>query len=170
MDRLEINNGNKIALYGSKAVIQSEKSIIESLNLTGNEPTDRLIIQKCIDDNNLKSKILYGGNTVYPFRKTVMAYKKLQKSGKLEKLTNEMYHFFTNACGDIAHYDLGGFIAYYDNSFQKLENSLCRDCFTTSWHTDLDRIFKELKIGREYFKERKSEEFYKMDFDLEFER
>lgn len=156
MSSIQVSNGKNIRLYGSNAVIQSEKSIIEDLQLTGNESKDRLIIQQCIDDNNLKSDILYDGNTVYPFKKIVKAYRKLQKSGTLEKLTNEMYHFFTNACGDIAHYDIGGFIAYYNNSFQELENTICKNCFTTSWHTDLDRIFKELKIGREYFPKRES--------------
>lgn len=154
MNRLEINNGNKITLYGSNAVIQSEKSIIESLNLTGNEPTDRLIIQKCIDDNNLKSKILYDGNTVYSLKKIVKLYRRLQKTGTLEKMNNEMYHFFTNACGDIAHYDIDGFRVYYNNSLQNLENSLLKSPFYyTTRFSDFDEICKKLKIGK-YFSER----------------
>ena len=153
--QLEIK-GNRIDLYGSNAVIQNEKSFIENLDLTGNEHKDRLIIQKCIDDNKLKSDILYSGNTVYPFSKIVKAYRKLQQSGSLENLTKEMYHFFMYACGDIAHYDIGGYKAYYDNSFCKLENELLRECWTPSWHSDVDKIFKELKIGRDYFNERES--------------
>lgn len=83
----------RINIYGSNAIIQNEKQIIENLELTGNESADRLIIQQCIDDNKLKSDILYDGNTVYPFEKIVKAYRKLQKSGTLDNLTKEMYHF-----------------------------------------------------------------------------
>lgn len=155
MNRVELNiNGKRINLYGSKAIIEKEQSIIENLELTGNESNDRLIIQKCIDDNKLKSDILYDGNTVYPFEKTVKAYRKLQRTDSLENMTNYMYHFFTNACGDIAHYSIQGFRDYYDYSLKNLENRLLKsNKFIPSWHSDLDRIYKELKIGK-YFDER----------------
>ena len=155
MHRMEVNvNGKKIRLSGSNAIIEKEKSIIENLELTGNECVDRLIIQKCIDDNKLKSSILYDGNTVYPFEKTVKAYRRLQKSGSLENLTKEMYHFFMYACGDIAHYDIGGYKCYYNFSFRELENELLKNCWTSTRFSDIDKIFKELKIGKQYFKER----------------
>lgn len=94
MNNVELNiNGKRINIYGSNAIIQNEKQIIENLELTGNESADRLIIQQCIDDNKMKSDILYDGNTVYPFEKIVKAYRKLQKSGTLDNLTKEMYHF-----------------------------------------------------------------------------
>ncbi len=155
MHRIEVNaNGKKIRLSGSNAIIEKEKTIIENLELTGNECVDRLIIQKCIDDNKLKSSILYDGNTVYPFEKIVKAYRRLQKSGSLENLTKEMYDFFMYACGDIAHYDIGGYKYYYNFSFRELENELLKDCWTATRFSDIDKIFKELKIGKQYFKER----------------
>lgn len=168
MNRSELNvNGKRITLYGSKAIIEKEQSIIENLNLTGNEHDDRLIIQKCIDDNKLKSDILYDGNTVYPFEKIVKAYKKLQKEDSLENMTNYMYHFFTNACGDIAHYDIGGFRAYYNNSLKNLENEVLKNNhFLPSWHSDLDRIFKELKIEK-YFDERENLNMQQDELDLD---
>lgn len=155
MNRTELNvNGKRITLWGSKAILEKEQSIIEKLSLTGNENNDRLILQKCIDENKLKSKISYDGNTVYPFEKIVKAYRKLQKSGSLENLTNEMYHFFIYACGDIAHYDLGGFKAYYNYSFLQLENTLLKDNWLMNTrYSDVNHIFKELKIGK-YFEER----------------
>lgn len=157
MNHIDINkDGIKIALFGSKSVIEFEQDIINNLSLTGNESKDRLIIQQCIDDNKLKSDILYDGNTVYPFEKIVKQYRKLQKDETLDNLNDNMYHFFTNACGDIAHYDIGGFKAYYNNSFRSLEiELLSKDTFIPNWHTDLDKIFKELKIGK-YFKNREN--------------
>ena len=119
--------------------------------LTGNESNDRILIQKCIDNNNLKSEILYEGNTIYSFKKIVKEYRNLQKNGTLDKLTNKMYLFFTNACGDIAHYNINGFRDYYNNSLENLESKLLgRDTFIPRWCSDLDRIFKELKIGKYY--------------------
>ena len=154
-------NGNRIKLYAkNEEILQREKAIIENLDLTGNEYNDRLIIQKCIDDNNLKSDILYDGNTVYPFEKTVKLYRQLQKNDSLENLSQYMYHFFTNVCGDIAHYDISGYKCYYNYSIRELENRLLKDSWTSRWHSDCDRIFKELKIGRDYFGER---EFINID-------
>ena len=128
MNYIELKvNGKRINLYGTKAIIEKEKNIIEQLNLSGNEQKDRLIIQKCIDENKLKSDILYDGNTVYPFEKTIKAYRKMQKTDSLENMSNYMYHFFTNACGDIAHYDIQGFRGYYNYSLRNLENILLKN-------------------------------------------
>ena len=152
MNYLEIKvNGKNIDLYGNKLTIEKDKPIIENLNLTGNEYEDRLTIQKAIDENKLKSDILYDGNTVYPFEKIVRLYRKMQKSGSLEKLTKEMYHFFTNACGDIAHYDLEGFKSYYNYSLRNLEEETLKYSITSPRFTDIDKIFKEVKIGRDYY-------------------
>lgn len=157
MNNVEINvNGKTIKLYGNTSTIEKEKPIIESLGLTGNEYEDRLLIQKCIDDNKLKSDILYDGNTVYPYERIVKSYRKMQKTGSLEKLSKEMYHFFIYACGDIAHYDIGGFKGYYNYSFRELEEQLLKNCWTSSRFTDIDKIFKELKIGRDYYYTRES--------------
>lgn len=154
LSKVQLNKEQRISLSGSNAIIQKEKPIIESLNLTGNEAMDRLIIQKCIDDNNLKSKVLYEGNTVYPLKKIVKEYRQLQKTGTLDKLTNDMYHFFTNACGDIAHYNIDGFRSYYCNSLQNLENTILNKPFYCNTRfADFDAVCKKLKIGR-YFEER----------------
>ena len=155
MNYIELKvDGKKINLYGSKSIIENEKNIIEQLNLVGNEQMDRLIIQKCIDENKLKSNILYDGNTVYPFEKTIKEYRKMQKTDSLENMSEYMYLFFTNACGDIAHYDIQGFRNYYEYSLRNLENKLLKNnSFIPSWESDVDKIFKELKIGK-YFHDR----------------
>lgn len=154
MDRTEIIINNKrIYLYGSKAIIEKEKPIIENLKLIGIENKDRLILQNCIDENKLKSAVLYEGNTVYPFEKIVKEYRKLQRDYSLEKLSNDMYHFFMNACGDIAHYDKTGYRYYYNDSIVELENRFLKNSYTASRFSDVDRIFKELKISN-YFEKR----------------
>ena len=155
MKNIEINkNGKKIVLYANNAaILQKEKEVIENLELTNNEYSDRLIIQQCIDNNKLKSDISYEGSTIYPFEKIIKAYRKLQKSGSLENLTKEMYHFFMYACGDIAHYDIGGYKCYYNYSMRELEDRLLKHIGSAGRFSDRDRIFKELKIGN-YFKER----------------
>lgn len=149
LNEFKINN-SLIALYGNTSIITREKEILENLNLTGNEKEDRLAIQNCIDNNNLKSGILYNGNTVYPFNKIIKEYKKLEKSGSLEKLNKEMYHFFIYACGDIAHYDISGFKNYYNNSFKELKSELLSNNIYVGRFSDRERIFKELKIGSYY--------------------
>lgn len=154
MDRVELNiNGKLVKLYGKKAIIEKEKAIIENLDITGNEYKDRLIIQKCIDDEKLKSNISYDGSTVYPFEKTIKQYRRLQKEDSLENMTEYMYHFFMYACGDIAHYNIHGFRDYYDNRLTNLENQLLKTNWVTTRYSDLDKIFKEIKIGK-YFEER----------------
>lgn len=154
MNIIRINKDLDIEINGKNSTVQKEKNIIENLNLTGNENEDRLIIQQCIDENNLKSEILYNGNTVYPFKKIVKAYRKLQKSNSLKNLTNEMYDFFMNACGDIAHYDISGYKSYYNYSMRNLENSVLNS-YIYDRNSDRDRIFKHLKIGK-YYDERET--------------
>ena len=62
-----------------------------------------------------------------------------------------MYHLFTNACGDIAHYNFEGFKSYYNYSVRRLEEETLKYSVNSSRFTDRDKIFKELKIGRDYY-------------------
>ncbi len=147
--------GKKITVYGSRADIDKTTSLIENLDITGNEMKDRLLIQELIDNNKLKSRISYNSNTVYSFKKIIKAYRKLQKDDSLYGMTEELYHFFMYACGDIAHYNISGYIDNYGNSIRKLENTFLKDCTFAPRYTDVDRIFRELKIGK-YYNEREA--------------
>ena len=64
-----------------------------------------------------------------------------------------MYEFFMNACGDIAHYDKSGYRYYYNDSIIELEENLLKTSSVWNRESDVNRIFKELKIGP-YFSER----------------
>ena len=143
-------NGKKIRILGNQATIDRATPIIDRLNLTGIESKDRLLIQNCIDDNKIGATILYDGNTVYSFNKIVDKYKKIQKDNMLLNLSGDLYKFFLNACGDIAHYDKSGYIYYYDNDFRKLENTFLKHCRCNDRFSDVKRIFKKLKIGQYY--------------------
>lgn len=111
-------NGKRISFCGTKSAIHMAEEVINSLNLTGNEERDRLIIQKAIDDNNLKCNILYEGNTVYPFKKLLTELNKMRKTNSIEKISNDMYHFLMNF--DIAHYDKHGYIVEYDGLYSEM--------------------------------------------------
>lgn len=153
-NHIEIERKNKrIKIYGNQATIDRAVSYIENLDLTGIEEKDRLIIQKCIDTNKIGATILYDGNTVYSFNKIVEKYKKLQKSEDFMHLSDDLYKFFTNACGDIAHYDIVGYAHYYDNSFRKFEEDFLQHCDCNKRFSDVERIFEKLKIGK-FYKER----------------
>lgn len=156
-----VRKDKKIKIYGNQATIDRAVSFIENLDLTGIEEKDRLIIQKCIDDNKIGAKILYDGNTVYSFNKIVDKYKKLQKKEELEYLSNDLYEFFMNACGDIAHYDITGYAYHYDNSFRNLEDKFLQHCRCNNRFSDVKRIFEKLKIG-EYYDERKKIDLNKL--------
>lgn len=148
-------NDTCIGLYGTNSQVKKAKDILSRIKLTGVEDKDRLIIQKCIDDNNLKSSVSYNSNIVYPFKRIVKAYRNLQKNDSLSKLSKEMYNFFINACGDIAHYNIDGFKANYNYSMRNLEyNHLKHYIYYSNRFSDRNKIFKCLKIG-EYFEERK---------------
>lgn len=150
-NHIELTKNNKrIQIFGNQATIDRAVSFIENLDLTGIEEKDRLIIQKCIDDNKIGATILYDGNTVYSFNKIVDKYKKLQKSEDLMHLSEDLYKFFTNACGDIAHYDIVGYAHYYDNSFRKFEEDFLQHCDCNNRFSDVKRIFEKLKIGKFY--------------------
>lgn len=151
----------KIKIYGNQATIDRAISFIENLDLTGIEEKDRLIIQRCIDDNKIGATILYDGNTVYSFNKIVDKYKKLQKNEDLMHLSDDLYKFFTHACGDIAHYDIVGYAHYYDNSFRKFEEDFLQHCNCNNRFSDVKRIFKKLKIGQ-YYEERKDIDLNKL--------
>lgn len=159
-----IKNNKRITIVDNYKTAPETRKLIESLDLTGNESADRLLIQKCIDDNKLKANILYEGNTIYSFNKIVKEYRKLQKNETLEQMSEIIYKFFMNVCGDIAHYNIDGYRYNYNNSFRCLENKLLSNEYLTSRFSDVDNIFRELKIGK-YYKERKDIDFNKLSLN-----
>lgn len=132
----------KIRVCGKGAAkIKATEDVLFSLPLTGKEGSDRLLIQKALDEHSGMASVLYDGNTVYASKKLVKELKKMAQTGSLEKMTDAMYQFLSLNF-DIAHYNKRGFIDYYDGLWGKflmetLSYSIHR---IPGWETDVRKI------------------------------
>lgn len=141
----KIGNVRIVVCGGTKEVSKAMMIIEENKEkLTGNEPKDRLILQELVDTNKISARILYDGNPILSFDKCISEFKKYNKSGSIENLTDYFYKIL-NYFGDIAHYDKGGYIYYYNGSFEEVKKKVIFDCRTPCWKTDQARIIKEMK-------------------------
>lgn len=139
---------SQINIYGNLKETNEAVEKLATINLTGVQEKDRLLIQEHLKDCAAlkKRRILYLGNTVYPFETIIKEFKKLKKSGQLQGMTNCFYEFlYLNF--DIAHYDKNGYIWTYHNSFNELWNRVLRKGARSripTWYTDLKRITDEI--------------------------
>ncbi|MEM4115154.1 MAG: hypothetical protein QXP59_04010 [Saccharolobus sp.] len=155
MEELDItknkNLTKRITLYGSAKDIKETKSVLEThINeLTGNEGQDRLIIQSLIDHNKLKADILYDGNTVWSYDKTIKDFKNLLKNG-MESMSDYMYEFLSLETGSAAHFNKQGWIETYPTIndlkeyFKKNEYGQTVLEYQPAWATDRIKIIKEM--------------------------
>ena len=128
--------GKKIDIFGTKKEVEKAEKVLQGHDFSKmSEPEARLLIQKLIDEHNLKASILYDGNTVYSFNRIIRCFKIIKKHGVLGYpgrflcgsflslpsfegegarilLTNEAYYFL-QSCGSIAHYNKAGWVAHY---------------------------------------------------------
>ena len=88
--------------------------------LTGDEPIDRLMLQRWLETHNFKPTVLYDGNTIIRKDKIISEFKRILKCGTLDKMSNYFYEFLHLNCGSIAHYNKYGWIEEYDNSAKRL--------------------------------------------------
>lgn len=149
--RKEYGRNKKIVLYGTDKAIGKAEAVLDTLDgldgldgeMSGyrlnNEGAIRLTIQDAIYTHNIKATILVDGNTVYPYKSIVKQYEQLRKSGTLEKMTDDFYKFLSLNF-DIAHYSRSGYIAYYNNDFACMKESVLDGATTPNWHTDVARI------------------------------
>lgn len=145
MQETLIIGGNRISFYGTKTQISFAKEIINNLPLSGNEASDRLLIQKAIDKERIAATILYAGNTVYGYEKMMREFRKIIACDDLSCMTNNLYEFLSLNF-DIAHYDKGGYISYYDGSFSRCYEETLKRRFKQSQgrFTDRERIIKDV--------------------------
>jgi hypothetical protein len=120
-------------------------------NLTGDEATDRLVIQKWIEEYRFKPTVLYNGNGVVRKEKIVTEFKRILKRGTLHPMSDYFYSFLTLNAGSIAHYNKVGWIREYGNSAEQLCKFFLTNEFGSNivsyqphWKTDCIEIGKEL--------------------------
>lgn len=135
----------KISVFGTTAQINTAIAALDTLALTGSESQDRLLIQQAIDEHDLRAGILYAGNFVWPFERSMKEFRKYNKSGSIEKLSNFFYDFLHLGCDDIAHYDKGGYIGYYDGDFARVKRDVIFASRVPGWHTDLQKILSAMQ-------------------------
>lgn len=135
----------KLRYVGSAKEQKEMETLVSALALTGNEALDRRLIQQALDDAGIrKATILYDGNTIYPSKGLVAEFKRMRKSGSIEKMSNLMYQFLN--LFDIAHYNKMGFIDYYDGSYRNMAVEILSSPMNPRWRTDVDYILKEAGI------------------------
>lgn len=139
---LEYNKKLKIALDGTKTTVQKAVAALDRMTLTNSEGRDRLLIQRVMDENDLRASILYNGNIVWPRGRLLKEYQKYSKSGSIENLTDFFYSFLNLGCDDIAHYNKQGYIEYYNGDFEEVKKKVIfATVFVPAWHTDLQKVF-----------------------------
>ena len=97
--RKELEGKKEIILFGTEKEIRDTEKAISNLNLSWDESADRLILQEAIDSYNLKADILYEGNTIVPYKKTLREFRKHNKKGTLDNLSNYFYEFLHSDSG-----------------------------------------------------------------------
>lgn len=105
----------KIRICASKKDVATVENLLDTLDLTGNEYADRTTIQDVIDNNKLKTDILYNGNTIVSKTRILTELKKILKKKPCEEwnMSDYFYQFLHLNCGSIAHYDKRSWIYEY---------------------------------------------------------
>lgn len=134
---------HKISIYGSSKDIITTKTILDKLELTGNEYHDRLVIQDAMDKYNINVSILYDGNHIYSYNKIIRDFKRALNSKPCSineygsgdwDMSNALYDFITLACGSIAHFNKYGWIGTYPT-----KNKLKQFCRKNEFGQDIVR-------------------------------
>lgn len=136
-------------IYGTEIEV-AKKLLEENLSadeIAGKSPEGklRLKVQELIDKNNIAADILYSGNTVYSYTKTMKDFDRILKGG-VGKLTNDLYHFFSLNF-TIAHYNKAGWIATYPQLSDV--RKILKGADAPNWKTDVIKIQKAMleKLG-----------------------
>jgi hypothetical protein len=142
----------KLKIYETHANL--EKMLPEVQEVIDNKSLDeiavRYLLQKLMDTYNCPVTMLYEGNTVWPFAKTIRDFKRVVKANDTTKMTKHLYSFFNLACGTIAHYNLYGWASVYpDNAaLKKLLNRNeygHRIAGYNRWRPDVTQIALEME-------------------------
>ena len=132
---------NKIRIIGDANQIKRGMELFKDIDQSDHEGKNRLIIQDIIDTYNFKGTVLYDGNTVRSYKKTIKAFEDLFNKG-LTAFNKYHYSFMMNVVGTIAHYDINWWLATYDMHQVK---QLIHNATRPSRATDTKQILDWLK-------------------------
>lgn len=140
----------KIIICGNKKEMVTVGNLLDKVELTGTESIDRLILQQFVDDNKLKTSILYDGNTIVSYNRIIAEYTNILKKNEFSKMSDYFYQFLHLDCGSIAHYDMRGWLHEYPD-IESLKwffnnNEMGTDIVRNqpSWKTDVIKITKDI--------------------------
>jgi len=151
---MRLEYSKDLALYGTKADIARAQEVLSKVaNLPDGVMEDwaRRQLQEIIDTFKLKAAILFRGNGVYSFDRTILAFKRVLKAGTTAKMSNDLYHFFSLCCGTIAHYSKYGWSDVYPDTaalrrlFERNEFGQSVVNHQPTWGTDRIKIAREME-------------------------
>lgn len=142
----------RISVYGTQKEIDEAIVVLtdNAPKLKDAEVPDRLIIQSLIEQHKLKASILYKGNSVTPFSKTIADLKRVIKANDMNKMSDHLYKVIHLNCGSIAHYNKEGWIATYPTVhhlarfFRKNEFGENIAYHIPNWKSDFVSVAKEM--------------------------
>ena len=148
--RMYFNEKPKIYGIGTAQSLAAAKAMLDNLPLTSGEKENRILIQDALDRpeyaDAAKCRILYDGNGIVQREKIVKEFKRMLRSGTLERMSNRFYEFCTCTLSDIAHYNKEGYIEFYNNDPWALvmEFFLPEQKRIPCWRSDAKRVLEDL--------------------------
>lgn len=165
-----------IRIIGSKADVEKAEALVKAIPdlETLYESQLRLIVQRLIEDNDLKASILIDGNSVWNSKPILANLKRIMQHGTLYDgehpgyvavgnmlrfpvcdkciLSDYFYDFLSLHCGSIAHYSKQGWITVYPTVKHLkaffLKNEFGRRVLDDlpDWFTDGKRIVEAIEF------------------------
>lgn len=143
----------RIRIIGTrKQIAEVELMIIQQLPSIKdmNQADARYHLQVMIDAQSVKADLLFRGNGVWSYNKTIEHFERVVENG-MDHLSEHLYQFFSLCCGTIAHYSRLGWIDVYPD-MEALRRLFRRNEFgervlkhVPTWKTDVKRIVAEME-------------------------
>ncbi len=165
----------QIRIIGGKKDVEKAEalvSLIPDIKLLP-ESKARLLIQKTVEDNNLKATILFDGNSIWNSKRILANLRRIMQTGTLYNgkkpkyipigsmlrmpvvgqciLSDYFYDFLHGHCGSIAHYNKQGWVTEYP-TVEDLKAFFMKNEFghrvlddIPEWMTDAKRVVEEIE-------------------------
>jgi len=88
------------------------RDMVDKGMFSSDEGYNRLLLQTALD--KARCEMIYNGCSVYSKDRIIHDFKICLNSG-MEYMSDELYCFFINSCGTIAHYNRVGWLDWYSN-------------------------------------------------------